>query len=161
MPVPGSSMPVMIPRCTPIALVLAGLIAPHAALAQSADAPPPQAEGALPEPGLKPAPRLTPPTLTTPSLPDRSPTVKPAPPPTPAKPAAPRPLDEGALFLRADRIEGSADKSIEASGRVELRTRRETVLADWLQYNILTDEVWAKGDVVIRYGLDWIAGPEV
>jgi lipopolysaccharide assembly outer membrane protein LptD (OstA) len=38
--------------------------------------------------------------------------------------------------VRADRIEGSADKSIEASGKVELRTRRETVLADWLQYNI-------------------------
>src|SRR6185436_290672 len=56
-------------------------------------------------------------------------------------------FDEGAIFMRADRIEGSADKSIEASGKVELRTRRETVLADWLQYDFLTDEIWGKGDV--------------
>ena len=152
-------MPVMIPRFTPIALALAGLLAPHPAVAQTVSAPASQVEGALPEPGLKPAPRLTPPVLTTPSLPDHSPAVTPA--PTPAKPAAPRPPDEGAVFLRADRIEGSADKTIEASGKVELRTRRETVLADWLQYDILNDEVWAKGDVTIRYGLDWIAGPEV
>jgi hypothetical protein len=37
-----------------------------------------------------------------------------------------------------------------------LRTRRETVLADWLRYDILTDEIWGKGDVLIRYGIDWI-----
>jgi LPS-assembly protein len=154
-------MPVMVPRFTPIAFALAGLFVPYAAIAQSASAPSSQVEGALPEPGLKPAPRLIPPTLTTPEIPGR--TLKPAatPSPTPAKPAPPRPPDEGAVFLRADRIEGSADTAIEASGKVELRTRRETVLADWLQYNILTDEIWAKGDVLIRYGLDWIAGPEV
>jgi LPS-assembly protein len=110
---------------------------------------------------LKPAPRLIPPTLTTPEIPGRTPKPAATPSPTPAKPAPPRPPDEGAVFLRADRIEGSADTAIEASGKVELRTRRETVLADWLQYNILTDEIWAKGDVLIRYGLDWIAGPEV
>ena len=147
-------MPVILPRLTPIALAL--LLAPHAAAAQPVS-PPQEVESALPEPGLKPAPRLTPPTLTAPSLPDRAPAAT----PTPAKPAAPRPLDEGALFLRADRIEGSADRSIEASGKVELRTRRETVLADWVRYDILTDEIWAKGDVLIRYGLDWISGPEV
>src|SRR4030095_3668837 len=66
MPVPGSQMPVKSLRCTPIALALAGLVAPHAAVAQSSSAPPPQIEGALPEPGLKPAPRLTPPAPHTP-----------------------------------------------------------------------------------------------
>ena len=60
---------------------------------------------------------------------------------------APRPEDAGAVFLRADRLEGTADKSIEASGKVELRTRRETVLADWLRYDFVNDEIWAKGDV--------------
>ena len=65
------------------------------------------------------------------------------------------------MFLRADRLEGSADKTIEATGKVELRTRRETVLADWLQYDVPNDEVWAKGDVTLRKGLDWISGPEV
>ncbi len=54
-----------------------------------------------------------------------------------------------------------ASKSIEASGKVELRTRRETVLADWLRYDFATDEIWGKGDVLIRYGIDWITGPEL
>jgi len=157
-------MPVMIFRLSPIAVIAvltsAPLFVPHAANAQSADVPPSRVEGALPEPALKAAPRLTPPAIPPPDA-ARSPFSPPPAAPTPEKPAAPRPPDEGAVFLRADRIEGSADKSVEASGKVELRTRRETVLADWLQYNILTDEIWAKGDVLIRYGLDWIAGPEV
>ena len=72
----------------------------------------------------------------------------------------PRPTT-GTIFLRADRIEGTGEKSIEASGKVELRTRRETVLADWLRYDVENDEIWGKGDVLIRYGIDWITGPEV
>ena len=43
--------------------------------------------------------------------------------------------DRGAIFLRADRIDGAANELIEASGKVELRARRETVLADWLRYD--------------------------
>ncbi len=69
--------------------------------------------------------------------------------------------ERGAVFLRADRLEGEAQKRIEASGSVELRTRRETVLADWLQYDIESDEIWGKGNVTLRKGLDWISGPEV
>jgi LPS-assembly protein len=82
----------------------------------------------------------------------------------PAPPAARKPgepEERGALFLRADRLEGQADKAIEASGKVELRTRRETVLADWLRYDVDQDEIWAKGDVTLRKDLDWISGPEV
>jgi LPS-assembly protein len=67
----------------------------------------------------------------------------------------------GAVFLRADRLEGDAEQRIEASGKVELRLRRETVLADWLQYDVRNDEIWAKGDVTLRKGFDWISGPEV
>ena len=86
------------------------------------------------------------------------PLVRPAPPGAPA-PAA---TDErGAIFLRADRLEGNADQTLQAFGNVELRTRNETVLADWLQFNVPNDEVWAKGDVTLRKGLDWISGPEV
>ena len=55
---------------------------------------------------------------------------------------------------------GESEKSIQASGKVELRTRRQTVLADWLHYDLVTEEVWAKGNVVMRQGVDWIAGPE-
>jgi len=48
----------------------------------------------------------------------------------------PAPEERGAVFLRADRLEGRGDKTVEASGKVELRTRRETVLADFLTYDI-------------------------
>jgi LPS-assembly protein len=68
--------------------------------------------------------------------------------------------DGGAVFFRADVLEGIADKHVEASGKVELRTRRETVLADWLRYDLDGDEIWGKGNVVLRRGIDWIAGPE-
>src|SRR5206468_785575 len=64
------------------------------------------------------------------------------------------------IFLRADRLEGIGQQSIEATGKVELRTRRETVLADWLRYDVELDEMWAKGNVIIRRGIDVISGPE-
>ncbi len=41
---------------------------------------------------------------------------------------------QGALFLRADRLEGD-NHELTASGHVELRTRDETVLADQLSYS--------------------------
>ncbi len=85
----------------------------------------------------------------------------PAPAPTAAPDPATAPDDRGAIFLRADRLEGTMERKLEAAGKVELRTRRETVLADWLQYDVANDEVWAKGDVTLRRGLDWISGPEV
>lgn len=81
----------------------------------------------------------------------------------PADRRKPLAFDEGstgALFLRADRLEGTKER-VEASGRVELRARRETVLADWIGYDFATEEVHAKGNVVLRQGNDWVAGPEV
>ena len=50
---------------------------------------------------------------------------------------------------------------IEASGKVELRTRRETVLADSLHYDLIEDEIHGKGNVTLRRGIDSIAGPEM
>ena len=50
---------------------------------------------------------------------------------------------------------------MEASGKVELRARRETVLADWLQYDLIEDEIWGKGNVTLRRGIDTISGPEM
>ncbi|MET0682526.1 MAG: LPS assembly protein LptD [Casimicrobiaceae bacterium] len=144
-------------RLTPIAFALLVLLAPRAAAAQSA-APISDVDATLPEPSLTPAPRLVPPVLTPPARP----TASDSPPkPTPSRPAPATAPDTGTIFLRADRIEGAGEKSIEASGKVELRTRRETVLADWLRYDVENDEIWGKGDVLIRYGIDWITGPEV
>ncbi|HSV18232.1 MAG TPA: LPS-assembly protein LptD [Casimicrobiaceae bacterium] len=78
-------------------------------------------------------------------------------------PAGPLTLDvhpRGALFLRADRLEGTRTE-VTAQGGVELRAREQTVLADWLNYNTDTDEIHARGNVVLRQGFDWITGPEL
>jgi LPS-assembly protein len=66
----------------------------------------------------------------------------------------------GALFLRADRLEGTEGR-IEASGHVELRTHRETVLAEKLLYTIDDQTIRGDGDVVLRRGYDWITGPQL
>jgi LPS-assembly protein len=92
-------------------------------------------------PRLKPSPVLEPPAAAV---------AKPAP-----------ATDRDAIFLRADRLEGEGQKWIEAEGKVELRTRRQTVLADWLRYDTATDEIWGKGNVTLRRGIDWVTGPEV
>ena len=68
--------------------------------------------------------------------------------------------DRGALFLRADRVEGTKTR-VEASGSVELRGRRETVLADTLAYDVEKDEITARGNVVLRQGNDSVTGPEL
>ncbi len=94
---------------------------------------------------------------------DPPPQLKSAPILSPPPPKALRPgigTDRDAVFLRADRLEGETETAVQASGKVELRTRRQTVLADWLHYDFSTEEVWAKGNVVIRRGTDTITGPE-
>ncbi len=66
----------------------------------------------------------------------------------------------GALFLRADRLEGDNER-ITAEGNVELRTRRETVLADRLSYALDGQTIFGDGNVVLRRGFDWITGPQL
>ncbi len=139
-------------RRTPVAIALA--------LAACASAAAADDTGTTPAPTLKLAPILVPPP------PKPPPTAAPAAPSESADAArvplqlAPIDADSGAVFLRADRINGVSEKFIEAEGNVELRTRRETVLADWLRYDIVADEVWGKGNVVLRKGIDWVTGPE-
>ncbi len=67
---------------------------------------------------------------------------------------------QGALFLRADRLEGD-NLQLTAEGHVELRTRNETVLADRLSYSVDDKTIFGKGNVLLRRGLDWITGPEL
>ena len=67
--------------------------------------------------------------------------------------------EQGAIFLRADRLEGTREW-IEASGKVELRTRRETVLADWLALRRRDRRGQGKGNVMLRRHRR-ISGPEV
>jgi LPS-assembly protein len=95
--------------------------------------------------------------------PDTPPRLKSTPMLLPPPPKALKPglePERDAVYLRADTLDGESEKSIEASGKVELRTRRETVLADWLHYDLATEEFWAKGNVLMRRGVDWITGPE-
>jgi LPS-assembly protein len=89
-----------------------------------------------------------------------SPVLEP-PPPKPAQVSAAAPGDQGAIFLRADRLEGTNQQWVEASGKAELRTRSQTVIADWLRYEIESGDMWGKGNVTLRRGIDWITGPEV
>ncbi len=66
--------------------------------------------------------------------------------------------EQGTLFLRADRLEGTKGR-VEASGQVELRSRRETVLADFLSYDFETQEIHGRGNVLLRQGNDFVRGP--
>ena len=130
--------------------VFVALVAALSALRSAAQ--PAQAAGeAPPEPALKSAPQLVPPPASAPR----------GPAPAAPRPRVAAPFQEGAIFLRADRVTGVAERYVEASGKVELRTRNETVLADSLRYDFVADEVLATGDVLIRRGIDWITGPEV
>ncbi|MEP7180968.1 MAG: LPS assembly protein LptD [Betaproteobacteria bacterium] len=144
-------------RSTPLALALAAALAPMAAAQTPLPGAAPTPSASLPEPALKLAPELEP------AVPRRAATQRPgpaAPSPTPVLQPAPFELGGGAVFLRANRLDGVGNKYVEAEGKVELRTRRETVLADWLHYDFATQEVWGKGDVLLRRGIDWITGPE-
>jgi len=67
---------------------------------------------------------------------------------------------QGVVFLRADRTEGTRQQ-IEASGRVELRAHRETVLADWMRYDQEADTLHARGNVVVRRYGSWVTGPDI
>ncbi len=80
-------------------------------------------------------------------------------PPAPARVLA-RDGGRGALFLRADRLEGDAAQ-VTAQGSVEMRMRNQTVLADRLDYDVARDEIHGRGHVTLRQGFDWITGPEL
>ena len=69
--------------------------------------------------------------------------------------------NDGAIFLRADRMQSFGQKTVEAFGKVELRAKGQTVLADHLMYDIDDLTLTADGDVTLREGLDWVTGPKL
>ena len=71
------------------------------------------------------------------------PTLDLAPPPT---------ADGGPVFIEADRLRGHTDRDTEAEGGVRLRKRGQTVFADWLRHDTLSDEITAVGNVRIQQG---------
>src|SRR5947207_3451215 len=75
----------------------------------------PADEASAPPPRLNPAQTLEPPPLKPPQ------TIR-------------LTADRETIFLRADRLEGTSQKAIEASGKAELPTRRRARVADWLRY---------------------------
>ncbi|MBK6600351.1 MAG: LPS-assembly protein LptD [Betaproteobacteria bacterium] len=139
-------------RFPPLLFALLLALAAGAVRAQS----PEDAALPLPAPALVPALKLT-----APGLRVRPGTLPGAPADGAARQRAPGGDEDSPVFIRADRIEGVAEKYFEAEGGVELRTRTETVRADWLRYDILADEIWGKGAVTLRHGIDWVTGPEL
>jgi LPS-assembly protein len=156
----------MHPRCSRSAAALAACLALLAPPGARAAAPEPGATSAaadaLPATALKLAPDLLPPAARPRGAARPAANGAKAAPQIPAAPLkiAPFGADGGAIFVRADSITGVAEKYVEASGKVELRARNETVLADWLRYDFALDEIWGKGNVLLRRGFDSISGPE-
>jgi LPS-assembly protein len=62
------------------------------------------------------------------------------------------------VFLEADRVQGHAEKEVEAIGTVRLRRRGNVVHADRLRYGQPLDEVNAEGSVRIERGPDVVEG---
>ena len=126
-------------------LITAGLSLLSCAVATGSRAQPAPDAPVDPPPRMKASPYLVPPAV------------------KPPKSTVPQTAsdDHDAIFLRADRLEGDGQKWIQAEGKVELRSRRLTVLADGFDFDVPGDEVWAKGNVTVRRGIDWITGPEV
>jgi LPS-assembly protein len=93
-----------------------------------------------------------------------SPNTAPAASRVPGQPAPPviarDDTQRGVVFLRADRLEGTVGE-VTAEGKVELRTQRETVLADQLSYDFKSETIDADGNVTLRRGYDWISGPSL
>ena len=132
---------------------LAGALAAAEAFAQAPA--PANADRGLPVPVLTPATRLEPPAQ------QARKGLLPAEPRAGAPDAAKMEIEDSPVFIRADRIAGIAEQFLEAEGGVELRTRTQTIRADWLRYDIVSDEIWGKGSVVLRQGIDWVTGPEL
>ncbi|MDD3529740.1 MAG: LPS-assembly protein LptD [Gallionellaceae bacterium] len=65
------------------------------------------------------------------------------------------------VFLDADRMKTLEDGSILAEGTVRARTLEESFEADWLRYDPASDEVHAKGNVMLRQGSRQLESAEV
>jgi len=64
-------------------------------------------------------------------------------------------------YVTADRIEGTTEKDVTATGNAEIRRGKVLIGADWLRYDSDTDEVQARGNVRIERDGDVIRGPSL
>lgn len=64
-------------------------------------------------------------------------------------------------YVTADRIEGTTEKDVTASGNAEIRRGKVLIGADWLHYDSDTEEVQARGNVRIERDGDVIRGPSL
>ena len=62
-------------------------------------------------------------------------------------------------FISAERLQGVADKQVEAAGEAELRKRGQRVFADRMMYFPESDEVHAEGRVRVEQHGDVLEGP--
>ncbi len=65
------------------------------------------------------------------------------------------------VYVNAERIEGTSDKEVTASGNAELRKGNVLVGADSLRYDSETEEIQARGNVSIRRNGDVLRGPSL
>ena len=65
----------------------------------------------------------------------------------------------GPTRITADQIEGQQDVRVDATGTVVVERDTTRLDADRVQYDILSDEAVATGNVVLRRGTDTIRGP--
>lgn len=73
--------------------------------------------------------------------------------------ALPEPAQETPVFIFADQIQGTHQEQVEATGQVELRKHGQSVEADRLHYDQVTQQVHAEGSVVLRQRGDTARGP--
>lgn len=66
--------------------------------------------------------------------------------------------EEVPLFIDADRIQGTQDKEVEASGNARLRKRGQSFAADWMRHDAQAEVLDAKGNVSIEQGRELIEG---
>jgi LPS-assembly protein len=70
-------------------------------------------------------------------------------------------VDQGLIFLRADKVSGVLDDEINAEGNAEMRKRGLIVKADVLRYQSVNDLAEAKGNVVLNREGNIYTGPEL
>lgn len=71
-----------------------------------------------------------------------------------------KPADDS-IYLAADKLDGSPDEELIATGNVELRKRDTTLTADRLTYWPTEDETEAEGNVLLVRDADRISGPKM
>lgn len=77
----------------------------------------------------------------------------PAPEPTPPVPPLPDTLQDDILEVKADRQEFDEQRQVvTAGGRVTVRFRRGLLDADWVQLNLITQQIVAQGNVALTRG---------